>query len=69
VVDRDIGDLARTLRLGWARVQSAVRRLIVKQSRQKPCLCIAQAEVDGGQRPGSTREEAAEIKRLKRGER
>jgi transposase len=41
VVERDGGDLARTRRLGWTRFETAVRRLIVKQGRQKPCLRIA----------------------------
>jgi transposase len=41
VVDRDGGELTRTRRLGWTRFESAVRRLIVKQGRQKPCLRIA----------------------------
>jgi len=41
VVERDGGDLARTRRLGWTRFETAVRRLIIKQGRQKPCLRIA----------------------------
>ena len=41
VVDRDGGDLARTRRLGWARFEGALRRLIVKRGGQKPCLRIA----------------------------
>jgi transposase len=41
VVERDSGDLARTRRLGWARFETTVRRLIVKQGRQKPCLCAS----------------------------
>jgi transposase len=41
VVDRDAGDLARTPRLGWARFETAVRRQITRQGRQKPCLRIA----------------------------
>jgi transposase len=41
VVERDGGELARTRRLGWTRFETAVRRLIVKQGRQKPCLRIA----------------------------
>ena len=40
-VERDGGDLARTRRLGWTRFETAVRRLIIKQGRQKPCLRIA----------------------------
>jgi transposase len=41
VVDRDGGDLARTRRLGWARFETAVRRLIAKQGGQRLCLRIA----------------------------
>jgi transposase len=41
VVERDGGELARTRRLGWTRFETAVRRLIIKQGRQKPCLRIA----------------------------
>ena len=41
VVDRDGGDLTRTRRLGPARFEHAVRRLILKQGGQKPCLRIA----------------------------
>jgi transposase len=41
VVDRDGGDLARTRRLGWARFEGALRRLIVKQGGQRLCLRIA----------------------------
>ena len=40
VVDRDGGDLARTRRLGPARFEHAVRRLILSQGGQKPCLRI-----------------------------
>jgi transposase len=41
VVERDGGDLARTRRLGWARFEASIRRSIIKQGRQKPCLRIA----------------------------
>jgi transposase len=41
VVERDGGDLTRTRQLGWTRFETAVRRLIVKHGRQKPCLRIA----------------------------
>jgi hypothetical protein len=41
VLERDGGELARTRRLGWARFQTAVRKHITKQGRQKPCLRIA----------------------------
>jgi transposase len=40
VVDRDGGDLARTRRLGLARLESAVRREIARRGRQRPCLRI-----------------------------
>jgi len=40
VVDRDGGDLSRTRRLGLARLESAVRREIVRRGRQRPCLRI-----------------------------
>jgi transposase len=40
IVDRDGGDLARTHRLGPARFEHAVRRVIVKHGGQKPCLRI-----------------------------
>jgi transposase len=40
IVDRDGGDLARTRRLGAARFQHAVRRLILSRGGQKPCLRI-----------------------------
>jgi transposase len=41
IVDRDRGDLARTRRLGAVRFEHAVRRLILRQGGQKPCLRIA----------------------------
>jgi transposase len=41
LLERDAGDLARTRRLGLARLESAVRREVVRQGRQKPCLPIA----------------------------
>ena len=40
VVDRDGGDLARTRRLGLTRLETAVRREIIRQGRQKPCMRI-----------------------------
>jgi transposase len=40
VVDRDGGDLARTRRLGLARLETAVRREIIRRGRKKPCLRI-----------------------------
>jgi transposase len=40
IADRDGGDLTRTRRLGAARFEHAVRRQIIKQGRQKPCLRI-----------------------------
>jgi transposase len=40
VLDRDGGDLTRTQRLGLARLESAVRREILRRGRQKPCLRI-----------------------------
>jgi transposase len=40
IVDRDGGDLARTRRLGAARFQHAVRRLILSRGGQKHCLRI-----------------------------
>jgi Transposase len=40
VVERDGGDLHRTRRLGWTRFETALRRQILKQGRQKPCLRI-----------------------------
>jgi transposase len=40
VLDRDGGDLARTRRLGLARLETAVRREIARRGRQKPCLRI-----------------------------
>ncbi len=40
IVDRDGGDLVRTRRLGAARFEHAVRRVILKHGRQKPCLRI-----------------------------
>src|SRR5207245_6664529 len=43
VVQRDGGDLARTRRLGLARLESAVRREIVRRGRQKPCMRIVHA--------------------------
>jgi transposase len=41
VVERDGGDLARSRRLGWARFETAVRRLITQRGGHKPCLRIA----------------------------
>jgi len=41
ILDRDGGDLARTRRLGPARFEHAVRRLILSRGGQKPCLRIA----------------------------
>jgi transposase len=43
LLQRDAGDLARTHRLGLARLESAVRREIIRQGRQKPCLRIVRA--------------------------
>ena len=40
IADRDGGDLDRTRRLGPARFEHAVRRQIIKQGRQKPCMRI-----------------------------
>jgi transposase len=40
VLDRDGGDLTRTRRLGVARLESAVRREIIRRGRRKPCLRI-----------------------------
>jgi transposase len=40
IAERDGGDLARTRRLGAARFEPAVRRQIIKQGGQKPCLRI-----------------------------
>lgn len=40
ILDRDGGDLARTRRLGPARFEHAVRRLILRRGGQKPCLRI-----------------------------
>jgi transposase len=40
IVDRDGGDLARTRRLGAVRFEHAVRRLILRQGGQRPCLRI-----------------------------
>jgi transposase len=41
IAGRDGGDLDRTQRLGAARFEHAIRRQILKQGRQKPCLRIA----------------------------
>jgi transposase len=43
VLQRDGGDLARTRRLGLARLESAVRREIVRRGRQRPCMRIVRA--------------------------
>jgi transposase len=40
VLGRDAGDLARTRRLGLARLEAAVRREITRRGRQRPCLRI-----------------------------
>jgi transposase len=40
VLDRDRGDLARTHRLGLARLESAVRRAVIRSGKQRPCLRI-----------------------------
>jgi transposase len=40
VADRDGGDLTRTRRLGLARLETAVRREVVRRGRQRPCLRI-----------------------------
>jgi hypothetical protein len=40
VLDRDGGDFTRTRRLGPARFEHAVRRLILRRGGQKPCLRI-----------------------------
>jgi transposase len=42
ILDRDGGDLARTRRLGSARFERAVRRLILNQGGQKPCRRIVE---------------------------
>lgn len=41
IVDRDGGDLDRTRRLGWARFERAVRRVITRRGGQRPSLRIA----------------------------
>jgi transposase len=43
VLQRDGGDLTRTRRLGLARLETAVRREIVRRGRQKPCIRIVRA--------------------------
>ena len=43
VLQRDGGDLARTRRLGLARLETAVRREIARRGRQRPCLRIVRA--------------------------
>ncbi len=40
VLQRDGGDLTRTRRLGLARLESAVRREIIRRGQQRPCLRI-----------------------------
>ena len=40
IIERDGGELARTRRLGPARFEHVVRRVIVKHGGQKPCLRI-----------------------------
>jgi transposase len=40
VLGRDGGDLARTRRLGLARLEAAVRRELIRRGRQRPCLRI-----------------------------
>jgi transposase len=40
IIERDAGELDRTRRLGVARFEQAVRRQIIKQGRQKPCMRI-----------------------------
>jgi hypothetical protein len=40
ITSRDLGDFARTRRLGPARFEQAVRREIVRRGGQKPCLRI-----------------------------
>jgi transposase len=40
VLDRDGGDLTRTHRLGLARLESAVRREVIRRGKRKPCLRI-----------------------------
>jgi transposase len=40
IVERDGGDLARTRRLGLARLEALTRRLIVARGRHKPCARI-----------------------------
>jgi transposase len=40
VVDRDGGDLTRTRRLGLVRLETAVRREVVRRGKQKSCLRI-----------------------------
>jgi transposase len=40
VLERDAGDLTRTRRLGLARLESGVRRAVIRGGRQRPCLRI-----------------------------
>jgi transposase len=40
ILDRDGADLARTRRLGLARLETAVRREVVRRGRRRPCLRI-----------------------------
>jgi transposase len=43
LLERDAGDLARTRRLGLARLEAAVRREVFRGGRQRPCLRIVRA--------------------------
>ena len=43
VVDRDGGDLARTVRLGFDRFEHAIRREVVRRGKSKPCLRILES--------------------------
>jgi transposase len=48
----------------WAAIESVAEK--IGASAETVRKWVRRAEVDGGQRPGSTSEEAAEIKRLRR---
>jgi transposase len=55
VLQRDGADLTRTRRLGLARLESAVRREIVRRGRQRPCVRIVRALFAALSDPGGVR--------------
>src|SRR4051794_23962093 len=65
---RMVGEIREQHESDWAAINQ-VAQLLGVGSGETVRKWVRQAQIDGGVRPGTTREESAELKRLKRGER